>query len=124
MALRLPGRLVHPPPSENLIVHLNVQALRLKLRPNRTCGPRARSTPGHWIHIDCNEYQALTTAKPPGASARRCSSFAGLLKLDSAVSSAGIPDGVDHRTGRHRGPGEGSGAGRFVHGVLAVERDG
>ena len=64
MALHLPGRLVHPPPSENLVVHLNVQALKLKLRPNRTCGPR-ESTPGHWIHIDCNQYQPLTTAKPP-----------------------------------------------------------
>jgi hypothetical protein len=101
MALRLPGRLVHPAPSENLVVHLNVQALRLKLRTNRTCGPR-ESTPGHWIHIDCNEYQALTTAKPPTTRKVHLMLLGG-LKLDSPVISA-VPDGVDHRNDGTEGP--------------------
>jgi hypothetical protein len=101
VALHLPGRLVHPPPSENLVVHLNVQALKLKLRQNRTCGPR-ESTPGHWIHIDCNQYQPLTTAKAPSDRKLRLL-LLGHLKLDNAVS-ASIPDGVDHRTDGTEGP--------------------
>jgi hypothetical protein len=101
LALHLPGRLVHPPPSENLVVHLNMQALKLKLRPNRTCGPR-ESTPGHWIHIDCNQYQPLTTAKPPSTRKIRLM-LAGGLKLDNAVSAA-VPDGVDHRNDGTEGP--------------------
>ena len=100
-ALHLPGRLVHPPPSENLVVHLNVQALKLKLRPNRTCGPR-ESTPGHWIHIDCNPYQPLTTAKPPTARKVHLLLLGG-LKLDNPVSTA-LPDSVDHRNDGTEGP--------------------
>ena len=101
VALHLPGRLVHPPPSENLVVHLNVQALQLKLRQNHPCGPR-ESTPGHWIHIDCNQYQPLTTAKPPTTRKVHLMLMGG-LKLDNAISSA-IPDGVDHRNDGTEGP--------------------
>jgi Papain family cysteine protease len=101
LALHLPGRLVHPPPSENLVVHLNVQALKLRIRPNRTCGPR-ESTPGHWIHIDCNPYQPLTTAKAPNERKLRML-LQGHLKLDNAVSAA-LPDGVDHRNDGTEGP--------------------
>ncbi len=120
-ALHLPGRLVHPPPSENLVVHLNVQALRLKMRPNRTCGPR-ESTPGHWIHIDCNQYQPITVAKPPSPRKVKIMMLGG-LKLDSA----GRQRGARRRRSpgrRHRGAHQGPGAGRLVHGVLALERDG
>jgi Papain family cysteine protease len=101
MALHLPGRLVHPPPSQNMVVHLNVQALTLKIRPNRTCGPR-ESTPGHWIHIDCNQYQPIASAKPPNVRKVRIMMLGG-LKLDSAVASA-VPDSVDHRNDGTEGP--------------------
>jgi hypothetical protein len=100
-AIHLPGRLVHPPPSENLVVHLNVQALRLKIRPARTCGPR-ESTPGHWIHIDCNQYQPITVAKPPTPRKVKIMMLGG-LKLDSAVAST-VPDAVDHRNDGTEGP--------------------
>ena len=84
--LRLPGRVVHPPPAPNLVVHLNVQALRLKVRPNSKCGPR-ESTPGHWIHIDCNEYQPVSAAKPPSERKVKLM-LPGGLKLDTPVSGA------------------------------------
>jgi hypothetical protein len=100
IALRLPGRIVHPPPSENVITHLNLEALKLKLRPNRKCGPR-ESTPGHWIHIDCNEYTAVTAAKP--FSPRKIHLLlTGALKLDNPVTA--MPDGVDHRNDGTEGP--------------------
>jgi hypothetical protein len=99
--LKLPGRIVHPAPAENVVAHLNVQALRLKLRPNRKCGPR-ESTPGHWIHIDCNEYSALTTAKP--FSPRKIHLLlTGGLKLDTPPSTT-LPDAVDHRNDGTEGP--------------------
>jgi hypothetical protein len=99
--LRLPGRLVHPPPAPNLVVHLNLQALRLKIKPNTKCGPR-ESTPGHWIHIDCNEYQAVSVAKPPSQRKVKLM-LRGGLKLDTPVSGA-LPDTVDHRNDGTEGP--------------------
>jgi C1A family cysteine protease len=101
VALHLPGRLIHPPPSENLVVHLNVQALKLKLRTDRKCGPR-ESTPGHWIHIDCNAYQPIAVAKPPTTRKVQLM-LAGHLKLDNGVSN-GLPDAVDHRNDGTEGP--------------------
>jgi hypothetical protein len=100
IAMHFPGRMVHPPPSLNQIVHLNLEALKLRLRPNRKCGPR-ESTPGHWIHIDCNEYAAVTSAKP--FSPRKIHiMLGGGLKLDNPVSA--VPDGVDHRNDGTEGP--------------------
>jgi hypothetical protein len=93
---------VHPPPLENAgATHLNVAALRLKLRPNRRCGPR-ESTPGHWIHIDCNPYSAMKTAKPFTAAKVRLMAR-GALKLDTA-GQAGLPEAVDHRNDGTEGP--------------------
>jgi papain like protease len=101
VVLKLPGRIVHPAPSENIVAHLNVSALKLKLRPNRKCGPR-ESTPGHWIHIDCNEYTALTSAKP--FSPRKIHLLlAGGLKLDTPTATT-LPDAVDHRNDGTEGP--------------------
>jgi Papain family cysteine protease len=97
--LRLPGRVVHPPPAPNLVVHLNLQGI--KLRTNSKCGPR-ESTPGHWIHIDCNEYQPVSVAKPPSDRKIRLM-LRGGLKLDTAVSGA-LPDSVDHRNDGTEGP--------------------
>jgi hypothetical protein len=114
--LHLSGRIVHPPPLENAgTARLNVQALRIKLRIGRKCGPR-ESTPGHWIHIDCNQYTAVTSAKPP--STRKIHlMLGGSLRLDSAVGHPGggldrsgkigdnqLPDAVDHRNDGTEGP--------------------
>ncbi len=101
IVLKLPGRIVHPAPSQNIVAHLNVAALKLKLRPNRKCGPR-ESTPGHWIHIDCNEYTAVTAAKP--FSPRKIHLLlAGGLKLDTPPATS-LPDAVDHRNDGTEGP--------------------
>jgi hypothetical protein len=93
--------MVHPPPSENMVAQLNVQALKVKIRPNRKCGPQ-ESTPGHWIHIDCNEYQPISVAKPPSQK-KVALLMRGALKLDSAVGGA-LPDAVDHRNDGTEGP--------------------
>jgi hypothetical protein len=91
---------VHPPPAKNATAGvLDLHGLKLKLRPNRTCGPR-ESTPGHWIHIDCNPYTAVTTARPYSPK-----------KLNLILSGKGIVDGaveaqgdVDHRNDGTEGP--------------------
>jgi len=99
------ARIVHPPPLQNMVTaRLNVPALKLKLRPNRRCGPR--ETPvnsGHWIHLDCNPHAALTRAKPPSQRKVRLL-MAGMLKLDSPVRGNALPDAVDHRTDGTEGP--------------------
>jgi hypothetical protein len=100
--VRLPGRIVHPPPAVNAgAAHLNVQALKLTFQPARKCGPR-ESTPGHWIHIDCNQYTALKLAK--AFSPRKVHLLlAGLLRLDTPVQGQ-LPDAVDHRNDGTEGP--------------------
>jgi hypothetical protein len=101
VVLHLPGRVVHPPPAPNLVVHLNTQALKLKIRPNARCGPR-ESTPGHWIHIDCNQYQAVSVAKPPNEKKVKLLLLGG-LKLDQPISGS-LPDEIDHRNDGTEGP--------------------
>jgi hypothetical protein len=101
LTFRLPGRVVHPPPAPNLVAHLNLSALKLRMRPDRKCGPR-ESTPGHWIHIDCNEYQAITSAKAPSTRKAKLMLLGG-LKLDTLISQV-LPDGVDHRNDGTEGP--------------------
>jgi hypothetical protein len=100
--LHLSGRIVHPPPLANPgSAHLNVAALRLKLKAIRKCGPR-ESTPGHWIHIDCTQYTAIRSARPFSDRKIRLMLNGG-LKLDTAVQ-AKLPDGVDHRNDGTEGP--------------------
>ena len=93
--------------------HLDVQALRVRLRIGRKCG--AREVPpgsGHWIHLDCNPHAALTTAKPPSTRKLKIM-LLGQLKLDAPVGQAsqptakamaGLPDSVDHRNDGTEGP--------------------
>jgi hypothetical protein len=99
--IHLSGRIVHPPPLENAGGgQLNVAALKLKLRPNRKCGPQ-ESTPGHWIHIDCNQYTPVKVAR--GFTPRKIRLLTkGVLHLDSDVNQ--LPDGVDHRNDGTEGP--------------------
>jgi len=95
------ARIVHPAPLVNEgAARLNVAALRLKLKPTRRCGPR-EITPGHFIHIDCNQYTALTAAKPFNAVKLRLLVH-GALKLDAPVGA--LPDAVDHRNDGTEGP--------------------
>jgi hypothetical protein len=113
LVLRLPNRIVHPPPAVNASTgRLNLSALRLKLRLDRKCGPReVPAGSGHWIHLDCNPHAAMTKSKP--FSGRKLKLLvAGALKLDSAVGKAGttkvsalaLPDAVDHRQDGTEGP--------------------
>ncbi|MBV9946656.1 MAG: hypothetical protein JOZ69_07400 [Myxococcales bacterium] len=107
---------------------LNVQALRLKLKPTRRCGPReVPPGSGHWIHLDCNLHLALTKARP--FSPRKISlALHGQLRLDTPVgdpylapappgtaaattsaaidraAAAVLPGAVDHRTDGTEGP--------------------
>jgi hypothetical protein len=114
ISLHLPGRIVHPPPLQNAGgAQLNVQALRLKLRVNRKCGPReVPPSSGHWIHLDCNLHVALAKAKPFSPRKIRLM-LAGGLKLDNPVGQPTadkaampgvLPDAVDHRTEGTEGP--------------------
>ncbi len=98
--LHFSARIVHPPPLQNATIGaLDVHALKLRIRPNRTCGPR-ESTPGHWIHIDCNAYSAITTAKP--FSPRKLHFIlSGQGKVDAPVQAG---QDVDHRNDGTEGP--------------------
>jgi hypothetical protein len=99
--LRFGGRIVHPAPLQNATVGvLDVHGLKMRIRPNKTCGPR-ESTPGHWIHIDCNAYSALTTAKPYTGRKLRMM-LAGKGKTDAPVTATG--QDVDHRNDGTEGP--------------------
>jgi hypothetical protein len=94
------GRIVHPPPAQNAGVgSLDIHGLKLKIRPNRTCGPR-ESTPGHWIHIDCNQYTAVASARPFSQRKLRFM-LGGGAKLDAPISLA---DTSDHRADGTEGP--------------------
>jgi hypothetical protein len=92
---------VHPAPLANVGAgQLNIQALKLKIKPNRKCGPQ-ESTPGHWIHIDCNQYTPVKLAR--AFSPRKLQLFTkGGLRLDSPGGQ--LPDGVDHRNDGTEGP--------------------
>jgi hypothetical protein len=115
ISLRLPGRIVHPPPQQNAGgAQLNVQAVRLKLRTDRRCGPReVPPNSGHFIHLDCNLHLALTKAKPFSPRKIRLM-LAGGLKLDTPVGQpaqsaaldrgTALPDSVDHRKDGTEGP--------------------
>jgi hypothetical protein len=100
---RFPGRIIHPIPLNNQNTGtLDIAALKLKIKPGRKCGPH-ESTPGHWIHIDCNKYRAVAQAKPPSTRKLKLM-FAGKLQLDEPVRGGALPDAVDHRTSGTEGP--------------------
>lgn len=120
--VRFPARVIHPAPVANISSGaLDIGALRMRLRPNRKCGPR-EATPNHWIHIDCNAYTALTAAHK--FSPRKLKiMLRGGLKLDRAIGprhvegdgyplssrnakdgDADLPDAVDHREEGTEGP--------------------
>jgi hypothetical protein len=100
-------------------VHLNVQALKLKLhRTGPGCGPH-EITPGQFVHIDCGNYTPVKNAKP--FNPRKLHMLmAGSLRLDSAIGRPGapgsdraspinagagqLPDSVDHRKDGTEGP--------------------
>lgn len=99
-AFHFAGRIVHPPPLQNATVGtLDIHALKMRIRPNRTCGPR-ESTPGHWIHIDCNAYTAITTAKPFSPKKLRLM-LSGQGKVDAPIQAGAD---VDHRNDGTEGP--------------------
>jgi hypothetical protein len=104
--MRFPLRIVHPMPVVNKASgQLDTAALAalMKIRPARKCGPRQLGG-GHWIHLDCNVHQAVTTAKPATATARHLRLLRmGALKLDTPVKDA-APDAVDHRKDGTEGP--------------------
>jgi hypothetical protein len=90
--------MVHPPPAANASTgSLDVQAMQLKIKPGRRCGPRESTVgSGHWIHLDCGKYRHIASARP--FSPRKLAlMMRGGLRLDSSVQG-GLPDGVDHRT--------------------------
>ena len=118
-----------------------LQAMVLRLRPDRKCGPREIDG-GHWIHLDCNVHAPVKSAKAFTPDKLNLL-LQGLLNLDNPIGKlggalarrlrvrrprsrriTGLPDSVDHRTRRHRGPRQGPGAGRLLHGLLAVDGDG
>jgi hypothetical protein len=96
------GRIVHPLPLVNVPSgSLDVATLKLHLKPGHRCGPH-ESSPGHWIHIDCNKYtmpRRVVAANPRKAQML----LQGKLRLDNAVSGA-LPDSVDHRNDGTEGP--------------------
>jgi hypothetical protein len=103
VTVRFPARIVHPAPLDNPgAAHLDVRALRVRLKPNRKCGPREVAG-GHWIHLDCNVHAPLTQAK--AFSPRKVKLLlAGALKLDDPVGGGALPDGIDHRNDGTEGP--------------------
>ncbi|HEY3819427.1 MAG TPA: C1 family peptidase [Polyangiaceae bacterium] len=93
LSARFPTRIVHPPPladpGAQFLDLQGVQALALRLRPNRKCGPRELSG-GHWIHLDCNLHAPVKSAKAFTPDKINML-LQGLLDLDSPISIPGIP---------------------------------
>jgi hypothetical protein len=120
---RFPRRIVHPPPLPDVgLASLDLQGLQamvLRLRPDRKCGPREIDG-GHWIHLDCNLHAPIKSAKAFTPDKLNLL-LQGLLKLDNPLSAlpaptpgspstasppggATLPDTVDHRTDGTEGP--------------------
>jgi hypothetical protein len=128
-------RIVHPPPLPDMGLQAldlpGLQAMVLRLRPDRKCGPREIDG-GHWIHLDCNVHAPIKSAKAFSPEKLNLL-LQGLLKLDnpltaiplpapgtpgtpatagstgtpSTASPTGghsLPDTVDHRTAGTEGP--------------------
>jgi len=90
---RFPTRIVHPAPlpdpGAQFLDLQGVQALVLRLRPNRKCGPRELSG-GHWIHLDCNVHAPIKSAKTFTPDKINML-LQGLLNLDTPISIPGLP---------------------------------
>lgn len=86
---RFPMRIVHPPPLQDEGVQFldvqGLQALVLRLRPGRKCGPRELDG-GHWIHLDCNVHTPVKSAKA-FTPEKLNMLLQGLLKLDPTSDS-------------------------------------
>lgn len=112
---------MHPPPLVNpgaqFIDLPGLQAMVLRLRPDRKCGP-FQIDGGHWIHLDCNVHAPIKSAKAFTPDKLNLL-LQGLLKLDnpllpvpgtpgalspSPTATAMLPDSVDHRTDGTEGP--------------------
>jgi hypothetical protein len=93
VSARFPSRIVHPPPLPNPGVQFldlqGLQALVLRLRPDRRCGPR-EITGGHWIHLDCNLHAPVKSAKAFTPD-KLDLLLQGLLNLDTPLSLPGVP---------------------------------
>jgi hypothetical protein len=90
---RFPTRIVHPAPladpGAQFLDLQGVQALILRLRPDRKCGPRELSS-GHWIHLDCNVHAPIKSAKTFTPDKLNML-LQGLLDLDTPIAMPSIP---------------------------------
>lgn len=93
VSARFPTRIVHPPPlpdpGAQFLDLQGLQALVLRLRPNRKCGPRELSG-GHWIHLDCNVHAPIKSAKTFTPDKINLL-LQGLLNLDTPITLPSIP---------------------------------
>jgi hypothetical protein len=93
VSARFPTRIVHPPPladpGAQFLDLQGVQALLLRVRPNRKCGPRELSG-GHWIHLDCNVHAPIKSAKTFTPDKINML-LQGLLNLDTPITMPTIP---------------------------------
>jgi hypothetical protein len=115
VSARFPTRIVHPPPLPNegaqFLDLQGVQALVLRLRPNRKCGPRELAG-GHWIHLDCNLHAPVKSAKAFTPDKINLL-LQGLLNLDSPLDLSSVP-GMPSVPRAPDSGGPGSGEGRAV----------
>lgn len=96
-------RVIHPAPLLNVQQSgtLDVARMRLRMKPGRRCGPH-ESSPGHWIHIDCNKYslpRRVVAANPRKNNLM----MEGKLLLYTSIKGA-LPSAVDHRNDGTEGP--------------------
>jgi hypothetical protein len=93
VSVRFPTRIVHPsalPDAGIPFLDLQgLQALVLRLRPDRKCGPRELAS-GHWIHLDCNVHAPIKSAKPFTPD-KLDLLLQGLLHLDHPIGLASLP---------------------------------
>jgi hypothetical protein len=93
VSTRFPTRIVHPPPladpGAQFLDLQGLQALVLRLRPDRKCGPRELSG-GHWIHLDCNLHAPIKSAKTFTPDKINLL-LQGLLNLDTPITLPSIP---------------------------------
>ena len=93
VSIRFPTRIVHPPALPDAGIPFldlqGLQALVLRLRPDRKCGPR-EITGGHWIHLDCNLHAPIKSAKAFTPDKLNLL-LQGLLNLDNPIAIPSIP---------------------------------
>jgi hypothetical protein len=110
VSVRFPTRIVHPPAlADGGLAFLDlpgVQALVMRLRPDRKCGPR-EITGGHWIHLDCNVHAPIKSAKAFTPDKLNLL-LQGLLNLDNPIAIPGMPGIPGLPTAPAPGPGNGT----------------